>query len=282
MGNPQSVALYTETLGGDHAETIVFLPGFAGSHAVWNRDFQALSADYRLVFMDTLGFGRSPKPEIAYSLDDHLAAISTTLQSLGVSRSHMVGHSMGCLLALAFAQRFPERVTRLVLLALPYFQTEAEARATIQRTSWFNHWLALDNPLAHVACALMCRMRPAMLLIAPLLSPDVPAVVARDALRHTWTSYSRTLRNVVFRARPQEWLRTLPQPILIVQGTQDHVAPIEHVRRGIAGRKNARLIALAAGHQLIFSHSGVIAREILQFLREPAITQPDKQLVERV
>jgi hypothetical protein len=43
-----------------------------------------------------------------------------------------------------------------------------------------------------------------------------------------------------------------------------------------------RLIALAAGHQLIFSHSGVIAREILQFLREPAITQPDKQLVERV
>jgi pimeloyl-ACP methyl ester carboxylesterase len=268
-----SVTLYAQTLGADHAETIVFLPGFAGSHHVWNRDFQALSAHYRLIFIDTLGFGLSPKPEIAYSIDDHLAAISTTLQSLDVRRSHVVGHSMGCLLGLAFAHRFPERITKLALLALPYFQNETEARATIQQTSWFNRWLALDNPLAHTACALMCRIRPTMLLIAPLLSPDVPAVVARDALRHTWTSYSRTLRNVIIRARPQEWLRTIPQPILIVQGTDDHIAPIDNVRRGIAGHANVRLIALAAGHQLIFTHSGIIARELMHFLQQPAVAQ---------
>jgi pimeloyl-ACP methyl ester carboxylesterase len=271
MADMPSVTLYAQTLRADHAETIVFLPGFAGSHDVWNHDFHALSAQYRLIFIDTLGFGLSPKPEIAYSIDDHIAAISATLQSLGVRRSYVVGHSMGCLLALAFADRFPERVTKLALLALPYFQSETEARATIQQTSWFNRWLALDNPLAHTACALMCRMRPTMMLLAPLLSPDVPAVVARDALRHTWTSYSRTLRNVIFRARPQEWLRTIPQPILIVQGTDDQIAPITSVRRGIASLANVRLIALAAGHRLIFTHSGVIAREIMHFLQEPTV-----------
>lgn len=264
-----SAPLYAHTLGAGNAETIVFLPGFTGSHDVWNSDFQALSAQYRLIFIDTLGFGLSPKPEIAYSLDQHLAAISATLQSLGVGRSHIVGHSMGCLLALAFAQRFPERTAKLVLLALPYFQSEAEARATIQRTSWFNRWLAMDSPLAHTACALMCHMRPTLLLLAPLLSPDVPAGVARTALRHTWASYSGTLRNVIFTARPQQWLCAIPQPILIIQGADDQIAPIDNVRRGIAGLPNVRLIVLAAGHRLIFTDSARIVQETLRFLQAP-------------
>ena len=44
------------------------------------------------------------------------------------------------------------------------------------------------------------------------------------------------------------------------------LAPIDNVRRGIAGLANVRLIALDAGHQLIFTHSGVIARELMHFL----------------
>src|SRR5215208_2424016 len=67
MDDAPSVTLYTQTRGAAHAETIVFLPGFAGSHTVWNSDFHALSAQYRLIFIDTLGFGRSPKPAIEYS-----------------------------------------------------------------------------------------------------------------------------------------------------------------------------------------------------------------------
>ena len=94
-----------------------------------------------------------------------------------------------------------------------------------------------------------------MMLIAPWLSPDVPAVAARDSLRHTWVSYSRTLRNVVFSARPQEWLRTIsPDRSFRCHKTGSHVTPIANVRRGMEyGHANIRLIALADGHQLIFT-----------------------------
>src|SRR5262245_55355231 len=119
--------LNAQILGDGQAEAITFLPGFTGSHRMWNRDFQALSARYTLIFLDLLGFGDSPKPDIDYTLDDHLDAISATLQSLGIRTTHVVGHSMGCLLALAYAQRFPDQVMKMVLLALPYYHSEQEA-----------------------------------------------------------------------------------------------------------------------------------------------------------
>ena len=92
--------LYAKVFGESHAETILFIPGMTGSHASWNDDFQSLSRNYRLVMIDTLGFGHSPKPEIAYSLDEHLSAISDTLKELDVRHVHIVGHSMGTLLTL--------------------------------------------------------------------------------------------------------------------------------------------------------------------------------------
>ena len=52
-----------------------------------------------LVLVDLLGFGQSPKPAIAYTLDDHLMALHATLTGLGIARAHLVGHSMGGLVS---------------------------------------------------------------------------------------------------------------------------------------------------------------------------------------
>jgi threonine dehydrogenase-like Zn-dependent dehydrogenase len=57
---------------------------------MWNDDFRALRATYKLILLDALGFGRSPKPDIEYTVTDHLAAIHQTLQSLNVQTAHAV------------------------------------------------------------------------------------------------------------------------------------------------------------------------------------------------
>jgi pimeloyl-ACP methyl ester carboxylesterase len=194
--NIQNMTLCTTILGKEQQESIVFLPGFLGSHAAWNSDFQALSSRYRLIFINILGFGCSPKPDIEYSLTDHLSAIRTTLLSLNIQNAHFVGHSMGSLLALAYACHFPEAVEKLMLLSLAVYRSEEEARRIVGSTSLLTRLVALDTPLAKTLCEIMCATRPLLMLVAPLLAPDVPAAVARDALQHTWTSYSRTLRTL--------------------------------------------------------------------------------------
>jgi pimeloyl-ACP methyl ester carboxylesterase len=260
--------LATRVLGEGKARTLLFISGFVGSNQVWDRHFQSLQDSYRLLMIDTLGFGQSPKPMIEYSVAEHVAAIQQTLQQHQATHIDIVGHSMGCLLALAFAHQYPQHVDRLTLLALPYFENEAQARRVIREGSAFNRWLAMDNWLGKAACTLMCTLRPLLMPIAPHLVRGVPAVVARDALRHHWTSYSRTLSNVIFKGDSRRWLAQFAGPILMVHGSADTTAPIANVQHLIT-RSNVRFIELGATHGLIFSHSERIVAELRSFLTTP-------------
>jgi pimeloyl-ACP methyl ester carboxylesterase len=254
--------------GSDELPVVLFIAGFVGSRRSWDANFHALASDFKVVMLDTLGFGESPKPDIDYSVADHVQAIRDTLTALGIERAHIVGHSMGCLLALAYAQQHPHQVGRLGLLALPYFQSEAQARATIRNGSRFNRWLAMDRPLARIACTLMCMLRPALQRVAPYLVRDVPDIVAQDALAHNWQSYSRTLRNVIFRGDTPSWLDAFAGQILLIHGTHDATAPLANVE-ALATRPNLQLLRLDANHGLIFSHGACIAARLREFLLAP-------------
>lgn len=258
--------LHAERLGAAHHEPVAFLSGFTGSHRMWAPPFRTLSNQYHLILMDTLGFGQSPKPQIDYTLDDHLSAIHTTMQSATERRVHLVGYSMGALLALAYAHRYPERIASMCLISLTCYRNEQEARATIAQASLFNRLLAMDTDLARAACELMCRFRPFFTLIAPALAREVPAVVARDALQHNWISYSRTLQHVIFEATATRWLQDVRLPTLVIQGVNDRVAPFAEVAAAARGCEHIRLLPVAADHQVVFTYSGAVASALAMFL----------------
>lgn len=260
--------LYAKHLGAVNSEAILFIPGFVGSHEVWDEKFQSLQSDYQLIFIDALGFGHSPKPNIDYTVADHITAIRETLQSLKVERMHIVGHSMGTLLALAYCQQFPASVVSLALISLPFFHNEQEAREGIKKSSLFNRLLAMDTPLAHIVCTVMCHLRPILLPIMPYIVRNVPAMVAKDAIRHTWYSYSKTLQHVIFQSPTVEWIRATRQPVLLIHGREDNTAPIANVRSVVKEFANARLIEVEdAGHDILFSDSHLLVAELRQFLQ---------------
>lgn len=105
-------------------EDVVFIHGFVSSSAFWtatlfpNFSSKAKSI-YRLLAVDLLGFGRSPKPnDSLYTLREHVDMIEkSVLEGYGVRSFHIVAHSLGCILALAIAVKHPESVKSLTLLA---------------------------------------------------------------------------------------------------------------------------------------------------------------------
>lgn len=104
----------------DHGEGKVFvlLHGIESSSRYWENVAERLSDKYRVVTIDLLGFGESPKPlNIAYSLDDHAEWLQRTLRSLNLRNFTLMGHSLGALVAMQYAARFPRAVNRLVLVA---------------------------------------------------------------------------------------------------------------------------------------------------------------------
>ncbi|MGW5385936.1 prolyl aminopeptidase [Nocardia sp. NPDC003963] len=114
-------AVYWETSGNPDGKPAVFLHGGpGGSTAPLNRRYFD-PARYRIVLLDQRGCGRST-PHIADGADlsvnttAHLISdIETLREKLGIERWLVFGGSWGSTLSLAYAQRYPERVTELVL-----------------------------------------------------------------------------------------------------------------------------------------------------------------------
>lgn len=73
------------------------------------------SQGFRVVVPDQIGFGRSSKPIIPYNFHDMAANSRKLLQTLGVAKSMIIGHSMGGMLAARFAASHPESTERAVL-----------------------------------------------------------------------------------------------------------------------------------------------------------------------
>lgn len=264
------VQLASTVEGSDVQGIIVFVSGFVGSRRSWDRNFYSLADRFKIVAFDTLGFGESPKPDICYSVEEHVNAIHETLTALGVTKAHFVGHSMGCLLSLAYANYYGAQVQSMALLALPYFEDESRARETIRNGSLFNRWLAMDTVLAKAACTVMCTLRPGLQWVAPYVVRHVPHVVAKDALEHSWQSYSRTMRNVIFRGDSRKWFREFSGRVLLVHGTRDTTAPIANVQP-LASLPQVQLLSVEADHGLIFSHSGWITERLGEFF-DPVVT----------
>jgi len=98
------------------AETILCVHGISANCRCWDTMVKALAPWYRIIAMDLRGRGLSEKPPAGYSIAQHCQDIRVLLENLGVGRAVIMGHSLGALIALAFAAQHPEKVESLILV----------------------------------------------------------------------------------------------------------------------------------------------------------------------
>jgi pimeloyl-ACP methyl ester carboxylesterase len=112
--------------GGKGGTPVIFAHSFAGSSEHWQRQLEFLRKDRRAVAFDFRGHGNSDLPRDAdYSAEALADDIAAVADGLNVKRFHLVGHSMGGTAAIAFAEKYPDRVVGLLLAGTPG-KSEAE------------------------------------------------------------------------------------------------------------------------------------------------------------
>ncbi|HTG33564.1 MAG TPA: alpha/beta fold hydrolase [Thermoanaerobaculia bacterium] len=253
--------LFTCVLG--EGDPVVFVPGYQGSTEFWQHAFDSLASRHRLIFVDALGFGRSPWPDRPPTLDDHLNALRETLIAEGaISRVTLVGHSFGTVLAAYYVERYPDEIDRLLLLGAPVFEGEDDARRRLREISPIAALFSLNRFLAREACMLMCALRPLLETLLPRLKPDLTHGVVHDAVLHDWPSADGALR--VLLTRPiTEPLRRIGPKVTFIHGDADGITPLARIRE-LAAETGASVIETSDVHLSYASRSAGLIRERIE------------------
>ena len=108
-----TLEMYYEEHG--HGDPLLLVMGLAADSRAWMFQLPAFAERYRTIVFDNRGVGRSAKPAGPYSIHEMADDAAGLLDTLGIAHAHVVGVSMGGMIAQELALRHPERVRGLVL-----------------------------------------------------------------------------------------------------------------------------------------------------------------------
>ncbi len=240
--------------------TVVLLHGYLASSAYWQTIADELSRTHRVIAIDLLGFGRSPKPACSrYDYDAQLTSINHTLEKLNVTEPFtLIGHSMGSLISLRYARTFPQRVKKLLLANMPVFASGQQAKQEILSTN-FVYRIGL-RPGFHWMVWPLFRLALSMQLIPEKVSENAAARRAY-IFQNTAVSRLRSMRNIIYAAKIQADLQTLEMTTLLLSGLNDRARYLQNIADLKFG-SNVSLANIAGGHHLPLTHPQLVSEYV--------------------
>jgi pimeloyl-ACP methyl ester carboxylesterase len=248
---------YTDTGSGP---TVVLLHGFISNSKYWRNVLPTLQNTHRVINIDLLGFGKSPKPvRSRYDYDAQIGSIAATLEKAGVTDPFtLVGHSMGSLLALRYAKTHKSDVKKLILTNMPILLSSAQARDEILGTNRI-YRLGLRNGINGIAWPIFRAVTLLQLLSRKARHNAV--IRNRLAFSNTMTSRLRSLRNVVFIPQIEADLKEIRIQTVLVSGINDRAIYLENLATLQLG-KHVSIKNIVGGHHLPMSTPSAITMHI--------------------
>lgn len=238
---------------------IVLLHSLATDGSMWDGVAPRLArAGYRVLRPDLRGHGRSGRPPGPYRLEDFAADLEGWIDALGLGRPHLVGLSLGGMVAQAFALRRPRGVRSLVLANTTALYPAAGRAILEERAA-----LAEVEGMAPVAKATVARW------FTPAFAAKRPTVV--QAYREgteacdpaAYAAAARAVAGVAYLGR----LPLLKVPTLVIAGRDDAAIPpaaAEEITRAVPG---AQLALIDAAHLSAIEAPEAFADTVLRFVR---------------
>lgn len=139
--------IYVREIGSGLDTIIMLHGGWGGEHGGLLQSVGSLKDKYTFIFYDQRGSLRSPFPDSLITFQNHIRDLELLRKELNLSKVTLVAHSMGAVLASAYAQAFPERIEKLILLAPAYLVNPlSETDQFLQQQATKNHQEFMKRP----------------------------------------------------------------------------------------------------------------------------------------
>ena len=233
---------------------------------IWSPLFQAIAAEHQLIRYDARGNGLSDWDVPEMSFDAFVRDLETVVETVGVERFALFGISQGCAMSIAYAVRYPERVSHLVLFGSfargrkkrgsSEVAANSDAIVTLIRQGW-----GQENPAFRQ-------------LFTSLFIPGGTEEQTKwfNDLQRITTSPENAarLREVVDDIEVTALLSKVTAPTLVLHCRGDAVQPFDEGRRLAAGIPGARFVALEGRNHIPLQGEPAWSRlvqELRDFLR---------------
>lgn len=250
------MSLHIETCGA--GENLVLLHGWGMHGGVWGGVQEGLARHFRLHIVDLPGYGLSP-PCVPYTLEHVTTLVAETLPE----RSYLCGWSLGGLVALEAARRFPEKVALLTLVAsTPCFAQREDWRCAVAPGTLREFAAALESDYEGTLkrfLALQARGDEAAKMVLRTL---------RDSLFTRGRPAAEALRGgLEILAETDLRARLGRVPTLIVHGDRDLLSPLPAAQWLAQHLPGARLeVFHGAAHAPFLSHPNEFVETVKDYL----------------
>ncbi|MFO0882265.1 MAG: alpha/beta hydrolase [Candidatus Saccharimonadales bacterium] len=257
LGRPYRLTV-TQDIG--RGTPVVFLHGIASSSLTWRNVTPKIDThQYRLITIDLLGFGTSPKPDWSnYSADEHAAAVITTIKKLHVGPVILVGHSMGSLIAARIASLHTELVKHLILCSMPLYQN-GDIDDSIN--AYKKTGRQISNAYFKVYQALAKR-------------PDFTLKGAKEVMKMggddtsfrldetTWQPFKQSLKNTIEQQTAFSDVKNLTVPTDIIYGSYDLFVLGNYFKEFATVNKNITVTQVSGRHEITPKYATAIVKLI--------------------
>jgi 3-oxoadipate enol-lactonase len=248
----------------------VLIQGLGFDRSGWDPVTRGLRRSFRLLLVDNRGTGRSQVPTGSFTVADLARDVVRVMDAARVRRAHVLGTSLGGMVAQELAIEHPQRVDRLVLACTtpgwPYaYGMPAQSVQLMAETRRLPREEALHRHVENALSAQTVQTRPKL----------VTRLIAHQRKRRTdpaaWTAMAAAGARYAGRMR-QMWIQA---PTLVLHGSADTVVDPRNSALLAARIPDSRLVILPdLGHLFFWEDPDRFVELVTSFLRGELVDQP--------
>lgn len=202
-------------------DPVLLVHGFGEDSRIWENQVRKLSDSFQLIVPDIPGSGLSPMLDKG-SMEIYAGCLKEILDQENINEAHLIGHSMGGYISMAFAELFPEKLKSLVLFHSTSYADDAEKINTRKK--------GIEFIRQHGAKKFLEQAIPN--LFSEQTRKEKPELLQEILERYTNFSDEALVQYyeaMIARPDRREVLKNIDKPVMFIAGKYDSTIPLEKV-----------------------------------------------------
>ena len=225
---------------GTEKETLVLLHGFMENSFIWEEMESELAKKFRLLKIDLPGHGKSENFAEMHTMELMAEKVNDVVEFLKMDTFHILGHSMGGYVSLAFAEKFPKKMKSFTLFFSTYFADDAEKKEQREKSlriikESFKTYMNAGIP------NLFNENEKEYLQDKITLAKEIALSTNNDGVL-------AAVKGMIARTDKSEVLEKFQGKILVIAGKHDNAVNSEKTLKNLPNKKNIKSYLLDCGH----------------------------------